>query len=97
MTNIVGHDKHQLVEDFDENKDIIRVYNKDVYPPFLYDNSKKRTKQLISSLKKIPTNTNCLKIIAGVLDVGLVLRGNTCQQMVFNPRTGKYKVWKVTS
>ena len=97
MTDVIGHANHHVAEEFDDNNDDLRIYNEEMDPPCLYVDSDQRVRKMVSSLKKIPATTNCWDTVASPLDIEPIFCGDTYQQMLFNPRTGKYKVWRFTS
>ncbi len=59
----------------------------------LYEDSSNRENKLQEMLEEVGTDPS-LDELASCLDVEPTLNDNTCQQMIFIPKTGQYKVWR---
>jgi predicted choloylglycine hydrolase len=86
---------HHLAAVFLKNNEAIREV-----PPeeevFSIDGSSKRVTILQDSLAALPTACS-LETAATALDLPTVFNSQTCQKMVFCPRTGDLKVWRLIS
>jgi predicted choloylglycine hydrolase len=86
---------HHIADAFAKNNDaILKV------PPeeevFSLDGSTKRVNILESALATLPADCS-LEDTVHALDIPTVLNSQTCQKMVFCPRTGELKVWRLVS
>jgi hypothetical protein len=83
---------HHIAPDFAANNEAIREV-----PPeeevFSIDGSTKRVNILRDGLAALPAATS-LAAAAGPLDVPTVLNSQTCQKMVFCPKSGEIIVWR---
>jgi hypothetical protein len=86
---------HHIAADFAKNNEaILKV------PPeeevFSLDGSTKRVDILQSALAALPANCS-LENSVGPLDIPTVLNSQTCQKMVFCPKSGELKVWRLVA
>lgn len=84
---------HHVAADFQKNNEAIRHV-----PPaeevFSWDGSQQRTKILEEALAGLAPSSD-LHSAAAALEIPTVLNSQTCQKMVFCPRTGQFKLWRL--
>ncbi|MDX1946123.1 MAG: C45 family peptidase [Pirellulaceae bacterium] len=86
---------HHIAPDFAKNNSAILEV-----PPeeevFSLDGSTKRVNTLLAGLAALPADC-LLADAAAPLDIPTVLNSQTCQKMVFCPRTGEIKLWRLVN